>query len=679
MTLVVRPYRLPLIEHPATRSSLYPHQVAMWECWKKHHTMLLAAKTGTGKTRAAMLPVLKRREWALAVYPTNELLRDQVRAVAKFAQEEGIATLVWTPEVEKGSDRADRHSRADHILVPIDGALLDQWQEVMRCRSRGETLRRLLNPDKPKIVFTNPDILFLILGLQYHAEPFEALRRYETLIMDEFHLYHGVELAHALMMVALARGFGIFRRLILLSATPPPEVQALLDRAVRPVVIDSKSEAHPAPERWRTAVHAVDVTPIQVTGGDPVEVLLSHLVSLKPELERRRNEIPDGDYLPAVVIVNSVLSAIRLEDRLVESGFSRDALAIIRGLSHRAIRDTRGKLLAIGTSAIEVGVDFRCDYLLFEAWEAASFLQRFGRVGRHRPGKAVILMPPNAFVGISTLPPEIDRATFEDRIYAWYPSATYRPWFVTTEHGMITARALAENLVAAVEKDGAARPEVLVQLREKVEAILADHADRLDCQPQNLQAKAAFERCAAGKKNAQWLKTYRQLNRFRTSLPSLKVHDFMEHRRRKEWELGAYDIDLGALLKRGVGIAWNEQLGMLTIRGIGKYRQVHASELFRDDDCGLILETQDFPLLRLYQDGESTPVSDLMGRENHIFTVVPKTVVQDELDWRLPVFEAGSYLLAFDGAALLLVELSRRKRAEERCSNVAIIEGLRNE
>ncbi len=101
---------------------------------------------------------------------------DQMRPVAKFATEEG----------------------------------LDQWQEVMRGKSRGEVLQRLLDTDKPKIIFTNPDVLFLILGLQYHVEPFEALRRYETLILDEFHLYQGVELAHGLAMVALARGFGIF-------------------------------------------------------------------------------------------------------------------------------------------------------------------------------------------------------------------------------------------------------------------------------------------------------------------------------------------------------------------------------------------------------------------------------------------------------------------------------------
>ena len=116
--------------------------------------------------------------------------------------------------------------------------------------------------------------------------------------------------------------------------------------------------------------------------------------------------------------MNSVLNAIRLEDRLVESGFVRDSLAIIRGLSHRSIRDTKGKLLALGTSAIEVGVDFRCDYLLFEALEAASFLQRFGRVGRHGPGKAIVLVPPNAFQAAAAISLPSRQAT---RRWPWQP------------------------------------------------------------------------------------------------------------------------------------------------------------------------------------------------------------------------------------------------------------------
>jgi hypothetical protein len=222
---------------------------------------------------------------------------------------------------------------------------------------------------------------------------------------------------------------------------------------------------------------------------------------------------------------------------------------------------------------------------------------------------------------------------------------------------MTTVRTQGENLIATVQKDRNVKQEVITKLREKVDAILADLAERVACPDKNLQAKGAFERCAAGKKTAHWLDVYRQLNRFRTSLPSVTIHDFMEQSRRKKWNLAEYDIDLATLLKRAVVLAWNDKLEMLTIMGIGKYRRVHASEIFSDDDCGMIHETQNWPQLRLYQDGESTPVSDLMARQNHIFTVVPKADIEADIDWRGPTFEAGRYMVAFDGAALLLLEL----------------------
>jgi len=47
---------------------------------------------------------------------------------------------------------------------------------------------------------------------------------------------------------------------------------------------------------------------------------------------------------------------------------------------------------------------------------------------------------------------------------------------------------------------------------------------------------------------------------------------------------------------------------MLTIKRIGKLGRLHASEI--------------------------TQVSDLMGRANHIFAVVPKAEIEARLDWR---------------------------------------------
>src|SRR5262249_43045916 len=37
----------------------------------------------------------------------------------------------------------------------------------------------------------------------------------------------------------------------------------------------------------------------------------------------------------------------------------------------------------VGTSTVDVGVDFKINLLLFEALDAGSFIQRFGRLGRH--------------------------------------------------------------------------------------------------------------------------------------------------------------------------------------------------------------------------------------------------------------------------------------------------------
>ena len=62
----------------------------------------------------------------------------------------------------------------------------------------------------------------------------------------------------------------------------------------------------------------------------------------------------------------------------------------------------------------------------------------------------------------------------------------------------------------------------------------------------------------------------------------------------------------------------------------------------------------------ILQDDHCTPVSHVMTLKNHIFTIVPKDLV--EVDWRLPVFPCGQSLIAFDGAALLINELYLKKK-----------------
>jgi len=68
-------------------------------------------------------------------------------------------------------------------------------------KRKGEVLDALLTiSNRPKIIVTNPDVLFLLAAMCYR-DSHRALTRlagYRTLILDEFHLYTGIELSRLL-------------------------------------------------------------------------------------------------------------------------------------------------------------------------------------------------------------------------------------------------------------------------------------------------------------------------------------------------------------------------------------------------------------------------------------------------------------------------------------------------
>ncbi len=81
----------------------------------------------------------------------------------------------------------------------------------------------------------------------------------------------------------------------------------------------------------------------------------------------------------------------------------------------------------ISTSAVEVGVDFHADALITEECEGNSFLQRFGRVGRHGKGSQVItLVSGDAYSTLASLnQTSISRQEFSAKIVEVFPSRNY--------------------------------------------------------------------------------------------------------------------------------------------------------------------------------------------------------------------------------------------------------------
>ncbi|MEW6171548.1 MAG: DEAD/DEAH box helicase [Bacillota bacterium] len=81
----------------------------------------------------------------------------------------------------------------------------------------------------------------------------------------------------------------------------------------------------------------------------------------------------------------------------------------------------------ISTAAVEVGVDFQADTLITEECGGNSFLQRFGRVGRHGSNsKVIVFVSGDVYTALGELNnARINREDFSARITAVFPRRNY--------------------------------------------------------------------------------------------------------------------------------------------------------------------------------------------------------------------------------------------------------------
>lgn len=674
--MIIQGYDLPLVSHPLVNLPIYPHQADMLDTWSRHEAFLLTSKTGSGKTAAWVMAYLAHRhlpseQSVVCVYPTNELIKDQERSIYDLiVKRQGLSCHIWLPEDEG-------YTPVDVELVRIDATTLDRYCQVWKrdgVKTKGQALLRLLQTDRPKIVLTNPDTLYLLFTLRYSqsADSIGALQGYRTVVFDEFHLYTGVELAHALFMVHMARELNTFKRVVLLSATPHPQVRDYIGRLLSPHAVDASIPmCHPI-VGLRTVTHELDFRPQRVptrTAGGVVRHVRDLLLELKTELEQRRlRHAGDESFVPAVVILNSVVNAIDLEYILLDAGFDKDEIVPMRGLIARDERRLKPQqLLVIGTSAVEVGVDFRTDYLFFEASDAASFMQRLGRAGRHCRGIVFLLGDAREFNALSSLGEIIDRSSFEQAILDRYPQADARAWFVESQLGAFTVMEQACSILRRIEQDRHGGFADKDRVRAQVFSIVDRYATIMKISASMGYARGLYKQRSSN--SFKWIADYERLDRFRTSLPSVEVLDCAEQSRgRASYQ---YDVDIKTLLQRAHRLRREGRL--FVIDGYERYHAVHTNKSFKDmEDCvGHLLSTQDYPNLMVKRrtlEGNLDPVSHLMSREDepHVFVFVPRDLVEDDLDWRIATFSAGDhnprFVVAFDGDALLLKEIYRRAR-----------------
>lgn len=383
--------------------SLYKHQLETIN--SNRNVIVLDAPTGSGKTLAALARVLTKRSDAIFIYPTNSLVKNQVSAIADLLVRLGHKPdVTGTPEdkVDSGFDVEE----TDIDLIHLTGESLEVLSEGGSKGSKiDEILTRTHSADRLRILLTNPDTIYLAFTGRFyrHGRINEQLQTFKTIVLDEFHLYSGPTLARIFFMLNEVRGpcESPFVELLFLSATHGDTLELLRGTYLDLEVIRAEPLAESARDRKRirhTVVCHIHTLNSVMFGEEHVELAATDILSLYDREHSWKKKAPNVKVLG---IFSSVAFAVRVARRVMELVAERgmnpeDVVYQLHGLVPRqarsSLKDMKNAIL-VGTSAIEVGIDFDVPFLVMEAHDIGSFLQRFGRGGRRQECTAVLYVP----------------------------------------------------------------------------------------------------------------------------------------------------------------------------------------------------------------------------------------------------------------------------------------------
>ncbi|MBO0797280.1 MAG: type I-D CRISPR-associated helicase Cas3' [Blastocatellia bacterium] len=333
------------------------------------------ALTGDGKSLAAYLPALRDNRCTIGLYPTNELSRDQERQVAGYVKQ---LSLVPRPQ----------------RVCRLSSEQLTEYAGEHNVSRQTELLRRI---EQSEILLANPDIYHLIMN-GYYLRPIDArdkvfnplIKNFALTVFDEFHIFSApqiVGVVNAMLLTRATHGAGN-RKFLFLSATPSQQLLANLERAgLRYAIVEGNyrhalaTEATINPDEYRRITHQALLCFDVITRPDrTIEQWM--IENVENVIFRFFRENPGSR---CAVILNSVGAVKRIVNQLRPS-LQRYGISVGEntGFSTRDERlESLAKDVLIGTSTIDVGVDFKINLLIFEATDAGNFIQRLGRLGRH--------------------------------------------------------------------------------------------------------------------------------------------------------------------------------------------------------------------------------------------------------------------------------------------------------
>lgn len=360
--------------------------------------------TGTGKTKAALLRLLKRarkigadhivpsRDNALLIAPTNELLAQHVRDAKKFCEENSndlpyrvlAITKEDLEEYRTRRDFSEERLRRGAVLQ----AILQDASKADNDVTKGATL-----------YVVNPDIFYY--ALYYCYGPYdrkalfsEFLKGFNYIIIDEFHYFNPKQFATFLFFIKLSLHRGYInstkqRQFCILTATPRPQVATYLNNLGVPIKWITPGTVDPDDLPYVQPIRALAPVQMQVYNVEDLSNggLLQLATQQQFTIQKWLNDDQDG------AIISSSLGTIsRIHHELSSTISPTKTMGRITGPEKREVRrQAQYKQLILATPTVDIGYNFEratrksrqnIDFLLFDAYTGDEFVQRLGRAAR---------------------------------------------------------------------------------------------------------------------------------------------------------------------------------------------------------------------------------------------------------------------------------------------------------
>jgi CRISPR/Cas system-associated endonuclease/helicase Cas3 len=317
---------------------------------------------------------------------------------------------------------------------------------------------------------------------------------------------------------------------------------------------------------------------------------------------------------------------------------------------------TKQTLIVLGTSAIEIGIDFSCDYLIFEAITAASFLQRFGRIGRHKPGIAYLLGNSRESEAMNE-PTEKSRDDFNYFINAVYDKNNSFSWFIKTEMGLFVGYCQFRNYINAVHKDSnlsdCEKKNLINNFEDWFEEfvkIIVNEKDKYEILMK--RAKQFFNK----KKYYKWPMIFINNNNFRSSFDSIKVYVKSEEAKNRNPIIKA---DILSILKKSKNLKYNQDKNRFEVDDFTEKNLITLNIEFIEEYSSIRTTNEDdFNELKLKQNDHLTVLSHYINLKNQLLIFLPKECIRNiDFDWRFQaIYCADRKSIAVIGDNVLLLK-----------------------